>query len=159
MPKRTCSPRTVRKALVVLTGMVKSEQVYWPSSDRLTSPILMVSSCDEARTSSILWSLRAAKGKTTQRITERTEKKDRNTNGQIQWRQLAWRSTICNSDDLYQNKGECIVLSDIPNSCQMPQTHTAVNGLKHFLYICILGWQSYSQSVRIQKASAGRTEA
>lgn len=55
----TCSPRTVRKALVVLTGMVKSEQVYWPSSDRLTSLILMVSSCHEARTSSILWSLRA----------------------------------------------------------------------------------------------------
>lgn len=74
-PKWTCSPRTVRKALVVLTGMVKSEQVYWPSSDRLTSPILMVSSCDEARTSSILWSLRAVKGRTTQRITERTEKK------------------------------------------------------------------------------------
>lgn len=54
------SPSTVRKALVVLTGMVKSEQVYWPSSDRLTSLILIVSSCHDARTSSILWSLRAA---------------------------------------------------------------------------------------------------
>lgn len=68
-PKWTCSPRTVRKALVVLTGMVKSEQVYWPSSDRLTSLIVMVSSCHDARTSSILWSLRAALGKTTRRIT------------------------------------------------------------------------------------------
>lgn len=55
----TISPRTVRKALVVLTGIVKSEQVYWPSSDRVTSLIRMVSSCDDARTSSILWSLRA----------------------------------------------------------------------------------------------------
>lgn len=50
----SCLPKTVRKALVVLTGMVKSEHVYWPSSDRLTSLILMVSSCDVARTSSIL---------------------------------------------------------------------------------------------------------
>lgn len=74
------SPRTVRKALVVLTGMVKSEQVYWPSSDRLTSLILMVSSCHEARTSSILLSLRAADWRRAQRITKSAEKKeDRNT--------------------------------------------------------------------------------
>lgn len=67
-PNPTTSPRTVRKALVVLTGIVKREQVYWPSSDRLMSLIRMVSSCDDARTSSILWSLRAVSTRTTQKL-------------------------------------------------------------------------------------------
>lgn len=52
-------PNTVRKALEVLTGMVKSEHVYCPSSDRVTSLMLMVSSFHEARTSSIRLSLNA----------------------------------------------------------------------------------------------------
>lgn len=52
-------PNTVRKALEVLTGIVKSEHVYCPSSDRVTSLMLMVSSFQEARTSSIRLSLNA----------------------------------------------------------------------------------------------------
>lgn len=52
-------PKTVRYALAVLTGMVKREQVYMPSSDRVTSLILMVNSDHDARTSSILLSLKA----------------------------------------------------------------------------------------------------
>lgn len=47
----------------VLTGMVNREQVYCPSSDRDTSLTLMLSSCHDARTSSILLSLRAEKQK------------------------------------------------------------------------------------------------
>lgn len=39
--------------------MVKREQVYMPSSDSVTSLMLMVNSDDVARTSSILLSLRA----------------------------------------------------------------------------------------------------
>lgn len=45
--------------MAVLTGMVKREQVYMPSSDSVTSLMLMVNSDDVARTSSILLSLRA----------------------------------------------------------------------------------------------------
>lgn len=56
-------PRTVRKALEVLTGIVNKEQVYCPSSDSDTSVTLMVSSCHEARRSSILLSLKAVKQK------------------------------------------------------------------------------------------------
>lgn len=54
-------PRTVRKAFEVLTGIVNKEQVYCPSSDRDTSLTLILSSCHEARTSSILLSRRAGK--------------------------------------------------------------------------------------------------
>lgn len=74
VPEKMCSPKTVRKALVVFTGMVKSEQVYWPSSDRLTSLILMVSSSREKWTSSILLSLRAAEWRRTQKTTESVRK-------------------------------------------------------------------------------------
>lgn len=56
---REVLPNTVKKALEVLTGMVKSEHVYCPSSDRVTSLMLMVSSFQEARTSSIRLSLNA----------------------------------------------------------------------------------------------------
>ena len=45
----------------VLTGIVNKEQVYCPSSDRETSLTLILSSCQEARTSSILLSLKAGK--------------------------------------------------------------------------------------------------
>lgn len=58
---RGCLPRTVRKALEVLMGMVKSEHVYWPSSDRVTSLMLMVSSFHDALTSSIRLSRNATK--------------------------------------------------------------------------------------------------
>ncbi len=54
-------PRTVRKALAVLTGMVKSEQVYIPSSASVTSLMLIVNSCDVALPSSIRLSLSAAR--------------------------------------------------------------------------------------------------
>lgn len=59
----TCLPRTVRKALDVLTGIVNKEQVYCPSSDNETSVTLMVNSCHEARSSSILLSLKAVNKK------------------------------------------------------------------------------------------------
>lgn len=62
-------PRTVRKALEVLMGMVKSEHVYRPSSESATSVMLMVSSFHEARTSSIRLSLSA----TTDRQTNANE--------------------------------------------------------------------------------------
>lgn len=45
--------------MAVLTGMVKREQVYMPSSDSVTSLILMVNSDHDACTSSILLSLKA----------------------------------------------------------------------------------------------------
>lgn len=46
--------------MAVLTGMVKREQVYRPSSPSVTSLMLMVNSDDVARTSSIRLSLKAA---------------------------------------------------------------------------------------------------
>lgn len=53
------SPRTVTYALDVLTGIVNREQVYKPSSDREISLMVILSSCQDARMSSILLSLRA----------------------------------------------------------------------------------------------------
>lgn len=97
----TISPRTVRKALVVLTGIVKREQVYWPSSDRLMLLIRMVSSCDDARTSSILWSLRA--------VSRRTQKWHRTncmTRGFYSiYLELVWKQGIPRCAEALEQKG------------------------------------------------------
>lgn len=47
-----------------MTGIVNKEQVYRPSSDKETSLTLILNSCQEARMSSILLSLRAEENMT-----------------------------------------------------------------------------------------------